>query len=128
MARVRITLPKTFLFSTTIPIRVTDLNYGGHLGNDAVLGIVHEARMRFLNHLGYQNEMSIEGLGLIMADAAIRFMGEGFYGMELTCSIAAEEISERSFDLIYSIQNKKDQQMIASVKTGMVCYDYTAKT
>ena len=48
MARVKLQLPANFLFSTEIPIRISDINYGGHLGNDAVLSIVHEARIQFL--------------------------------------------------------------------------------
>jgi hypothetical protein len=45
-----------------------DINYGGHLGNDAVLSLVHEARVRFLKQQGY-TENNIEGAGIIMADA-----------------------------------------------------------
>jgi hypothetical protein len=39
MARVKIDLPDKFIFKTEIPIRINDINYGGHLGNDAVLSI-----------------------------------------------------------------------------------------
>ena len=53
MARINIDLPGDFKFSTTIPVRITDLNYGGHVGNDAILSIIHEARMQFLHHFGY---------------------------------------------------------------------------
>jgi len=48
MARSRIDLPDSFPFGIDIPVRITDINYGGHLGNDAVLGLVHEARIAFL--------------------------------------------------------------------------------
>jgi len=47
MSRVRFKLPDRFLFTTEIPLRVSDINYGGHLGNDAVLSLAQEARMRF---------------------------------------------------------------------------------
>ena len=33
MGRVKLELPETFSFSTELTVRVTDLNYGGHLGN-----------------------------------------------------------------------------------------------
>ena len=48
MPRVKVALPATFPFRTEIPVRITDLNYGGHLGNDALLGLLHEARVHFL--------------------------------------------------------------------------------
>ena len=63
MARVKIELPDSFQFTTEITIRITDLNYGGHVGNDTVLSIIHEARMQFLRHYGH-TEMNFGGIGL----------------------------------------------------------------
>ena len=48
MERIKINLPETFTFSTIIKIRITDINYGGHVGNDSFLSLVHEARLQFL--------------------------------------------------------------------------------
>jgi len=33
-------------------VEVTDLNYGNHLGNDALVEIIHRARVHFLHRLG----------------------------------------------------------------------------
>jgi len=46
MARIKIEIPDKFIYKTEIPIRITDINYGGHLGNDSLLSIIHEARVR----------------------------------------------------------------------------------
>ena len=62
MNRLKINLPEIFLFSTTILIRVTDLNYGAHVGNDTVLSIIQEARQQYLLSKGYE-ELNIDGLG-----------------------------------------------------------------
>ena len=40
MNRVSLHLPENFSFSTEIPIRITDVNYGGHVGNDSILSIL----------------------------------------------------------------------------------------
>lgn len=72
MNRIKIDVPETFLFATTLQIRVTDLNYGGHVGNDSFLSLLQEARQQFLLSHGYR-ELSIAGVGLIMADVAIEF-------------------------------------------------------
>jgi hypothetical protein len=45
MPRLKLELPAGFPFRTTLTVRVTDLNYGNHLGNDALLGLLHEARV-----------------------------------------------------------------------------------
>ena len=53
-------------------IRVTDLNYGGHVGNDTILSLLQEARQQFLQSKGYA-ELEVESYGLIMADAMIEY-------------------------------------------------------
>jgi acyl-CoA thioesterase FadM len=129
MARIKIDLPETFSFSTSLTVRITDLNYGGHVGNDSVLSFVHEARVRYLQALGY-TEMNLEGVSLIMADAALIFKNEIYYGDDLLISVQAMEFSRLGFDLIYKIEKKMaDQPMIvvAIVKTTMTGFDYERK-
>ena len=70
MARIKIDLPQNFSFRTEIPVRITDINYGGHAGNDTILSLIHEARMQFLANSGY-SELNFEGTSLIMADVGI---------------------------------------------------------
>ena len=79
MARIKLELPETYTFSTLLPIRITDLNYGGHVGNDTVVSLLHEARMQYLSHYGY-SELDLGGISLIMGDLAIEYKGEVFYG------------------------------------------------
>lgn len=128
MARIKIQLPEKFAFTCSIPIRITDLNYGGHAGNDTILSLVHEARMQYLQSMGY-TEMDLGGTGMIMADAAIEFKSELFYGDVVTVSVAAGNISHIGFDLYYKLEKQAGGKIIivAKVKTGMVCYDYERK-
>jgi acyl-CoA thioester hydrolase len=129
MARIKIDLPESFSFSTSFAVRITDLNYGAHVGNDMVLSFAHEARVRYLQSLGY-SEFNMEGVGLIMADAALVFKNEMYYGDELLISIRAVEFSRVGFDLIYKIEKKPQDQpliLVALVKTTMVCFNYDLK-
>ncbi len=126
MARVQIELPQSWLFRTRLAVRVTDVNYGGHLGNDRVLGLAHEARVRWLASCGL-SEKDVGGVGLIMADAALVFRGEAFLGDELEVELGAMEVRRSSFDLVYRLTRPADAAEIALVKTGMVCFDYAAR-
>lgn len=128
MARISIDLPETYLFSTSISVRITDLNYGGHVGNDAILSIIHEGRMQFLQHYGY-SEKDLAGAGLIMGDVAIVFKNEAFYGDVLQVSITVSDLSKATFDLIYKLEKKVDDRIVpvAFAKTGMVCFDYNKR-
>jgi acyl-CoA thioesterase FadM len=123
MPRIKITIPEKFIFKTEIPIRITDINYGGHLGNDSLLSIVHEARVKFLNHLGY-SESNVEGVGIIMIDAGVQYKSEGFYGDNLLIEMSVNDFSGIGCDFIYRIANKESKKEIALAKTGIVFFDY----
>lgn len=128
MERIKLNLPEAFSFSTNIAIRVTDLNYGGHVGNDSFLSLIHEARQQFLIHHGY-TEFNFAGAGLIMTDAAIEFKREMNYGDVIKISVAANGFDKYGFDLFYKMEIIKSGEHILAgkAKTGMQCYDYTNK-
>lgn len=128
MARIKIDLPEAFSYSVSIPVRISDINYGGHVGNDAILSLIHEARMQFLKQLGY-TEMEFAGVGLIMADAGIEFKNELFYGDNVIVSVACAGFSKVSFDIYYKLEKAADDKniLVAIAKTGMVCFDYKRK-
>ena len=128
MARIKVELPEQFAFSTTIPVRITDLNYGKHVGNDTILSMIHEARVQYLRQLGY-GELDLAGVGVIMSDVGIEFKSELFYGDEVLVSVAAGDLSKISFDLYYKLEKRAADKtiLVATAKTGMVCYDYGKK-
>jgi len=128
MPRVKIEQPGKFSFETIIPIRITDLNYGNHVGNDTILSILHEARVQYLGYFGY-GELSLGGVGLIMSDVAIEFKSEIFYGERIVASVATGEFTRFSFEVYYKLEkeNNNKRNLVANAKTGIVCYDYSAK-
>jgi acyl-CoA thioesterase FadM len=139
MARLKIDLPDSFPFTTSIPVRITDINYGDHVGNDSILSIIHEARMQFLTTFGY-TELEFEGVGMIMTDAGIEFKNELLYGDTVIASVGAAGFSKVSFDLYYKLEkilrqvpgdqrhSRDDKRILVAIaKTGMVCYDYSNK-
>jgi acyl-CoA thioester hydrolase len=128
LQRIKITIPPVFSFRVTIPVRITDVNYGGHVGNDSVLSIMHEARMQFLKHHGY-SELDFGGTGLIMSDVGIEFRNELFYGDSIIASVSAGDFSKVSFDLYYKFEKPAGDKLvlIAIAKTGMICYNYDQK-
>jgi acyl-CoA thioesterase FadM len=125
MARIRLDLPPSFPFRTALTVRVTDLNYGGHLGNDALLGLIHEARVQFLASLGY-TEQDVDGVGMLMSDCAIVYKAQGFLGERVTVAVAAGEFSRVGCDLFYRL-DKEDGTELARAKTGLVFFDYQAQ-
>ncbi|MDN4164658.1 thioesterase family protein [Cytophagales bacterium LB-30] len=127
MARIKIELPSQFIYQTEIPVRITDLNYGGHMGNDVLLSMLHEARMQWFASLGYPSEVAIEGVGVIMTDAALVYKAETFYGETLQIHLALTDFNKYGFDVVYKIMGKQSAKEIAHAKTGLVFFDYSAR-
>ena len=126
MPRLQLTPCSAYPFRTRLAVRITDLNYGGHLGNDRVLALLHEARVAFLAVHGY-SEMDCAGTGLIMTDAAVQFRGEAFAGDQLEIEVAWGEAARTGFRFFYRITRCGDQALIAVAETGMACFDYARR-
>lgn len=129
MSRVKIKFPADKpLYNVTVPVRIGDINYGGHLGNDSVLSLIHEARMQLLHQWGY-TELKAGGNALIMADVMIAYKAEAFYGEILQIDLYIDEMTDRSFDLLYRIYTSRSAADIevAHAKTAMICFDYTER-
>lgn len=129
MGRTKIELPAKCVGIFTIPVRITDINYGNHVGNNALVEIIHEARMQFFRQHDF-TEMDAAGTSLIMSELIVEFKNESFYEDNLEVKIFTGEVSRVSFELFYSLTAVRDNAaatIIANAKTGMVCFDYNEK-
>jgi 4-hydroxybenzoyl-CoA thioesterase len=123
MARIRIKLPARFAFSTDIALLVSHINYGNHLDNAQLLGIVSEARARFLKSMGY-TELDIEGLGIIVADAALQYRSEAFHGETMRVAMVVADFHAHGCDLQWQMTEAGSGREVARGKTGIVFFDY----
>ena len=128
MARIKLEIPNPQLASVHLRVRISDINYGNHVGNDAFVSLLHEARVQWLQQLGY-TELNAAGAALIMSDLAVEFRQEGFYGDELTVTLHPGDITRVGFELYYRITARRQnlELVLAHAKTGMVCFDYGSK-
>jgi len=123
MQRIKIDLPQKFIFSTEISVRVSDVNFAGHLGNDSILSIVHECRIRFLANFGF-SEIDTCGAGIIMFDAALQYKNQGYYGDVLLVDVSVDNFIKTGCDFVFRISKKSDGKEIARAKTGIAFFDY----
>ncbi|MFC1956011.1 acyl-CoA thioesterase [Chloroflexota bacterium] len=112
------TLPDEFVFSTKIPIRIGDINFGGHLGHESFLVIMEEARERFLQSCGFSNADTI------MADVSVMYLKQGCYGQTLEVEMAINDLSTKWFDMVYKVTDAETSLELARAKTTLIFYDY----
>lgn len=128
MARIKLIFPNKVIHTLTIPVRISDINYGNHLGNDALVSILHEARVHWLNSLSY-TELNIEGKSIIMNELAVNYLKEMFYGDVIQIELSVGDVTPLGFELYYRLSVNKNGENINSAiaKTGLIFFDYTAK-
>lgn len=125
MGRTKLTIPQAFCFRQSIPVRISDINYGNHVSNQVYLSYMHEARKKWLESLGYEDEVrGVEGVGLIMADAVVVYRAETFYGETVLVDIAVDDIQQTGFDLLYRLSGQNSGRELTRGKTSMVCFAY----
>jgi len=123
MPRVTLTEQTAYEHRHTMTVRPTDLNYAGHLGNEALLSLVHVARACFLKELGFNTIVgSGQQVGLLIADLAVNFKAEVFAHETLIIDSLVGELGDRSFRLFHRVC--REEQLIALVETGLVAFSY----
>jgi acyl-CoA thioesterase FadM len=126
MSRVNLNLPRRFSYQTEFRVRISDINYGGHLGNDRLLALIHEARIRHLSSFGH-TETDVGGAGMIQTDAVIIYRAEAFHHDNLLVRIALDDLSDVGCDYYYKFTNKATGMEIARAKTNMVFFNYETR-
>ncbi|HNR94980.1 MAG TPA: thioesterase family protein [Kiritimatiellia bacterium] len=121
--RITIELPEPLPFTTRISVRIGDINYGGHVGNDAMLRIMQDARLRFLAQYGW-SELDTAGASLIMTDACVIYKAQARFGDDLEIGVASRDLTRTGFTLVYRIVRTQDRVEIARGETGMAFFDY----
>ncbi len=111
-------------FSARFGVRVGDINYGGHMGNDRYLLLFHDARLQFLASLGASEKDIGDGAGLIMSEAHVSFKAEVFLGDELTVAVWPRDVQGSRFLLDYTVERVSDGAIAATGYTRMVAFDY----
>jgi acyl-CoA thioesterase FadM len=120
---MKIEMPSQWQYSTEIEVRVSDLNYGNHMGNQQFLAYAQEARVRFLAENGF-TELDFGGVSLIQADAAITYSCEGRLGDQIKIAIATEVTGRSSFNVFYQFTNLTQGKHMANIRTALISYDY----
>ena len=126
MPRIRIELPAHFPFSTSITLLISHINLGRHLDNAQLIGLVSEARVRFLKSMGY-TELDVDGAGVIVADAGVQYRSEAFHGETMQVQLAPTDFNRYGFDLAFQLREPSTGREVARGKQGIVFIDVAEK-
>ncbi|OEU73272.1 MAG: hypothetical protein BA874_12540 [Desulfuromonadales bacterium C00003068] len=114
-----------FQFTTAYQVRISDINYGNHVANSAVLNFFQDARIRYLKQLGNFSELDIGGCGIILPEANVKYRAEMFLADELEIGVRVTEMGRSSVTMSYRIE--RNGELTAEGTTALIAFDYTAR-
>ena len=124
MARIKLVPLDHYQNIYETAVEVTDLNYGNHLGNDALVGIIHRARVHFLHRLGAsENDLGDGETGILLADLIVNYKGEGFLFNTLSVESGIGDVLSKGFRMFHRI-TAEPGRLIALAETGIVAFNY----
>jgi len=127
VARIKLEFPdNAFCFETRMPVRITDINGANHLGNDALISMLSEARAQFLVEYGIE-EADQNGMGIIVTDLATMYQGESFYPDMLRFEVGLLDFNKYGGDFVFRVTKAETGQSVAMAKYGFVFFNYQTR-
>lgn len=109
---------------SSLTVRISEINYGNHLGHDRLITFIHQARLDFLAQLG-GDEMDLYGASLIMRRLSVDYLAEAFLDDEITVYMRIGVVKATRFAIDYRLM--REDTLIAEVSTLLVTFDYQAR-
>ena len=113
-----------FRFFHPIEVRYGDLDPQGHLNNAKYLTYIEQARIAYVRHLGLWQGGSFLDIGVILAEARVTFKAPILWGQPIQVGVHTHRLGNKSFDVLYTIEDSQTGIEHASGSTVQVAYDY----
>ncbi|MZQ99639.1 MAG: acyl-CoA thioesterase [Acidaminobacter sp.] len=120
-------MPKRIDNLRTLEVRISDINYGNHMGNDRALTFFQDARISFLQQLGYEERRIGDNVGIIVSEAQVKYRKEVFLHDLLDASVWVDELRDRSFVMHYAFIRQSDQACVFEGSTKIYAFDYQSR-
>ncbi|MFT3741561.1 MAG: thioesterase family protein [Gammaproteobacteria bacterium] len=115
-----------FPFTTIIPVRITDINYGNHLSHMSTVEFFHQARALFLKEYGF-DELNVENLGVILLNANYSYKKEVYFNARLEILVGIKEFSKIRFKFVYKSIDYDTKEEVSFGEEELAFYDYKNK-
>ncbi|BBI52117.1 thioesterase [Vreelandella olivaria] len=123
MERVKLDFPaEAVIHRHPMTVRVTDMNYGRHLGHDALVSLLHEARIQAFAALDLP-EWDMHGYPSVVADLAVQYQSEARWPDGLTIATAVPEPQGKSLTIYQRIYQLDSQQVVATARVNQLLID-----
>lgn len=112
-------------FSIPLTVRVSDLNYGNHVGYQNFFSFFQEARIAYLAQFGF-SELDIGGCSIIVTEANCKYKRELHLNDAISVACAVRQLKSKMFVMDYKIT--AEGSICAQGFTKVMCFDYKTKS
>ncbi|MFO7908814.1 MAG: thioesterase family protein [Halomonas sp.] len=126
MERVKLDFPTdAVIHHHSVSVRVTDMNYGRHLGHDALVSLLHEARSQALMAVGYP-EWDLAGYHSVVADLAVQYQSEARCPDILVVETAIPDPAGKALSVYHRVLADEGARLVATARLNLLVMDSTA--
>lgn len=112
-------------FNVVVPIEVTfrDTDAMGHANNAVYLSWFENGRFGYWRAM-VGDDADYRQVPFVLGRAEVDFRAPAYGGERLRLGVRLSRIGNRSFDLVYRLENAADGRLLAEGATVQVMYDY----
>jgi len=113
MQRQRLAFPEAdCIHRQPLTVRLGDINYGRHLGHDALVTLLHEARAGAIAALGF-SESDVAGSPSVVAELTVQYRAEAHWGDVLVAETAIPTPTGKGMPVYQRLVREADARTVA---------------
>ncbi|MGM0825174.1 MAG: acyl-CoA thioesterase [Pseudomonadota bacterium] len=126
MERVQLDFPDAAIIHRhSLSVRVTDMNYGRHLGHDALVSLLHEARSQAFAALDLP-EWDMHGYPSVVADLAVQYQSEARWPDALVIETAVPPPEGKALTVYQRMVHADTGKPVATARVNQLLIDMAA--
>jgi acyl-CoA thioester hydrolase len=109
-----------------IPVAWAEMDYFRHVNHAVFFRYMEDARIAYLERIGFREVDDARPVGPILASAQARFRRPVEYPDTLVVGARVREVAEDRFTMEYRVASRKLDDVAAEGESVLVSYDYAA--
>ncbi|RDB43541.1 thioesterase [Halomonas sp. DQ26W] len=123
MERIKLEFPEAaIVHRQPLSVRITDMNYGRHLGHDTLVSLLHEARIQAFGALGL-TEWDMGGYPCVVADLAVQYQSEARWPDALVVETAIPAPLGKAIVVYHRVCHAEGGRPVAIARLNTVLVD-----
>lgn len=106
------------LYTATENVRISDLNYGNHLGHTQLADLLHNIRALYLKNYGL-TELNCYGAGMILLNITLECYSQCYFNDKLELNLYLNSVKGAKIEFSYVVKNLSNNKIVAHAITTM---------